>query len=57
MNILCCIGCCYCTKLGCYQDEDKVVYYVGSSASRVSPDFDNDAKRVGVNGSDDGVKF
>ena len=42
------IGCCACTKSGCYQDKEAVEYYVGGGA-RVSQDFD--AKRA-VNGSD-----
>ena len=28
LNALCMVGCCGCTKAGCYQDKDKVVYYV-----------------------------
>ena len=43
------IGCCFCTKAGCYQDKDAVEYYVGGGA-RVSQDFG--AMRNTVNGSD-----
>ena len=44
------IGCCFCTKAGCYQDKEAIEYYVGGGA-RVSQDFD--AMRP-VNGSDAG---
>ena len=25
------VGCCGCTKSGCYQDKDKIEYYVGGA--------------------------
>ena len=46
MNILCCLGCCFCTKCSCYQDKDQVVYYKPGNV-----DFNQ--KRI-INGSDDG---
>ena len=49
------IGCCWCTKCGCYQDKDAVVYYVGGGGARVSQDFD--INRPVLNGSEDGSGF
>ena len=31
LNVACMIGCCGCTKSSCYQDKDKIEYYVGGS--------------------------
>ena len=38
LNILCCIGCCSCTKLACYQDKDTIVYHV-PVGSRVHDEY------------------
>ena len=27
LNLLCFVGCCYCTTCSCYQDKDQVVYF------------------------------
>ena len=34
---MCCVGCCLCTKAGCYQDKNQVVYY--SKSNQVNQDF------------------
>ena len=38
LNVLCMIGCCWCTTSKCYQDKDAIEYYVGGGA-RVSSEF------------------
>ena len=49
LNALCMVGCCGCTKAGCYQDKDKVVYYVPGKEGNGG--FD---QMRAVNGSDGG---
>ena len=36
LNLLCLVGCCWCTKCPCYQDKDQIVYYAGQSKVGVS---------------------
>ncbi len=48
------LGCCFCTKASCYQDKDRVEYFVGGGGSRVG-DFSAGVQKI--NGSDDGQNF
>ena len=45
MNVLCMVGCCYCTTMDCYADKDAVVYYSKGS-------FNGPRGNSRVNGSD-----
>ena len=34
LNVLCMIGCCFCTTMDCYADKDAIVYYTKGSNNR-----------------------
>ena len=44
------VGCCFCTKAGCYQDKDQVEWYVGGQGAKA---FEyNGGEQARMNGSD-----
>ena len=53
LNILCCVGCFGCTKMGCYQDKDEIQYYGAEQRANAANEtsFDNMQRRR-INGSD-----
>ena len=49
------LACCGCTKAGCYQDKEAIVYYVGSSTgSKIEPEVGVNEQRFS-DPSDDGL--
>ena len=48
------IACCGCTKSSCYQDKDKIEYYVGSGGAKVRDSYSDFSQKRKINPSDDG---
>ena len=47
LNILCLIGCCWCTTCPCYQDKDQIVYFAGANGSNKVGGYDSGSSKLG----------
>merc|ERR1711994_393879 len=54
LNVICMVACCGCTKSACYQDKDKVEYYVGGGGSKVRDSYSDFSQQRNINPSNEG---